>query len=305
MILVGIDVGGSGTRIALDGAITTRLEVPELAASVVAIDPPAAVAVMGERVRAVAGAEPVAAVGVGAAGLTTHTEDPRSLERAVRDAFASDRVIVASDIVAAHLGALGGAPGAVLAAGTGAIALGTDLAGTWHRVDGWGHLLGDLGSGAWIGMEALRAAAEQLDGRRDDAAGLAALATDALGPLVTWPRAIYPAVDRARILGSLVPGIVRAAEDDPQAARILRDAARHLAGTLLAALAHDVPERVTLTGGLAREPLVADPLLARVREARPGVDVVPALGSPVDGALALAARLRDDPDPLPGHEAVV
>lgn len=305
MILVGIDIGGSGTRIAVDGAVTTRLDLPELAASVVAIDPPAAVAVMGERVREAAGAEPVDAVAIGAAGLTTHADAPRTLEDATRRAFEARRAVVASDIVAAHLGALGGEPGAVLAAGTGAIALGTDLAGTWHRVDGWGHLLGDLGSGAWIGIETLRAAAEHLDGRRDDAPALADLATDAFGPLVDWPRAIYPAVDRARILGSLVPGVVRAADDDPQAARILRDASRHLARTLLAALADDVPERITLTGGLVGEDAIAVPLITRVREERPGVDVVSALGSPVDGALALAARLRDDPDPLPGHESVV
>ncbi|WP_119698720.1 N-acetylglucosamine kinase [Microbacterium halotolerans] len=305
MILVGIDVGGSGTRIALGGSISARHDLPELAASVVAADPRAAVTVMGEHAARMADGVPIAAVAIGAAGLTTHAEGPPALEDAARGAFGTDRAIVTSDIVTAHLGALGGTPGAVLAAGTGSIALGTDLADAWHRVDGWGHLLGDLGSGAWIGMEALRAAAEHLDGRRDDAPGLADVATAAFGDLVDWPAAVYPAVDRARIFGALVPHVVEAADDDAQAARILDDAASHLAVTLLAALADDVPERVTLTGGLARAHRITDPLLTRVRSARPGVEIVRALGSPLDGAIALADRLREHPDPLPGHVQIV
>lgn len=305
MILVGIDVGGSGTRIALGGSVSARHDLPELAASVVAADPRAAVTAMGEHAARMAGGMPIAAVAIGAAGLTTHAKGPRALEGAARDAFGTDRAIVTSDIVTAHLGALDGAPGAVLAAGTGSIALGTDLAGAWHRVDGWGHLLGDLGSGAWIGMEALRAAAEHLDGRCDDAPGLADIATEAFGDLVDWPAAVYPAVDRARIFGSLVPRVVECADHDSRAARILDAAASHLAATLLAALADDVPERVTLTGGLARADRITAPLLARVRAARPGVEVVRALGSPLDGAIALADRLRENPDPLPGHTRVV
>ncbi len=66
---------------------------------------------------------------------------------------------VVSDAVASLVGALGGLrPGAVVAAGTGAVAFGSDFADTWTKVDGWGHVLGDRGSAAWVGLEGLRAA---------------------------------------------------------------------------------------------------------------------------------------------------
>jgi N-acetylglucosamine kinase-like BadF-type ATPase len=66
--------------------------------------------------------------------------------------------------VTAYAGALGQSPGGVVAAGTGLIALGTDL-DTRRRADGWGHLLGDCGGGAWIGRAGLEAALRAHDGR--------------------------------------------------------------------------------------------------------------------------------------------
>ncbi|KOG91913.1 ATPase, partial [Streptomyces varsoviensis] len=67
----------------------------------------------------------------------------------------------------AYAGALGQRPGAVVAGGTGMIAIGSDLSreGGWRRADGWGHLLGDLGGGAWIGQAGLTAALRAHDGR--------------------------------------------------------------------------------------------------------------------------------------------
>ena len=65
MILVGIDVGGSGTRIALGGSVSARHDLPELAESVVAADPRAAVTAMGEHAARMAGGMPIAAVAIG------------------------------------------------------------------------------------------------------------------------------------------------------------------------------------------------------------------------------------------------
>ena len=63
-------------------------------------------------------------------------------------------LVVTNDAVTAHLGALGGEPGAVIVAGTGAIALAATPEG-WARADGWGTMLGDDGGGYWIGRRAL------------------------------------------------------------------------------------------------------------------------------------------------------
>ncbi|MYS50866.1 ATPase, partial [Streptomyces sp. SID6013] len=70
-----------------------------------------------------------------------------------------------SDAVTAHAGALGGRAGVVLAIGTGSVAVGIGADGTYARVDGWGPLLGDDGSGARIGTAGLRAALRAHDGR--------------------------------------------------------------------------------------------------------------------------------------------
>lgn len=70
-----------------------------------------------------------------------------------------------TDVVAAHAGAFSGQPGIVLSAGTGAICFGADETGEKFYADGWGPLLGDEGSGYWMGNEALRAVCRGLDGR--------------------------------------------------------------------------------------------------------------------------------------------
>ncbi|MBW3636005.1 MAG: hypothetical protein KY445_06000 [Armatimonadetes bacterium] len=70
-----------------------------------------------------------------------------------------------TDVVAAHAGAFGGQPGIVLSAGTGAICFGADEHGERFYTDGWGPLIGDEGSGYWIGIEALRTVGRSLDGR--------------------------------------------------------------------------------------------------------------------------------------------
>ncbi len=57
------------------------------------------------------------------------------------------------------------AMGIVLIAGTGSIALGRDHQGTLARAGGWGHIIGDEGSGYDIGRQAAQAAVRASDGR--------------------------------------------------------------------------------------------------------------------------------------------
>ena len=81
-----------------------------------------------------------------------------SSDTGIRDA------VLAHDSTTSFLGALGDARGAVVASGTGVVtlAVGRDAIA---RVDGWGYIMGDAGSGYWIGREALDAVMRAFDGR--------------------------------------------------------------------------------------------------------------------------------------------
>ncbi|HEY8358353.1 MAG TPA: BadF/BadG/BcrA/BcrD ATPase family protein [Ramlibacter sp.] len=63
------------------------------------------------------------------------------------------------------LGAHGGQPGAILIAGTGSIAEALRADGSRATVGGWGFPVADEGSGAWLGLHAMRHAQAALDGR--------------------------------------------------------------------------------------------------------------------------------------------
>jgi glucosamine kinase len=63
------------------------------------------------------------------------------------------------------LGAHGGNPGAILIAGTGSVAEALRPDGSRCTVGGWGFPVGDEGSGAWLGLHAVRHAQAAMDGR--------------------------------------------------------------------------------------------------------------------------------------------
>jgi N-acetylglucosamine kinase-like BadF-type ATPase len=75
------------------------------------------------------------------------------------------QVIVVNDALVALEAGLPGSPGVVIIAGTGSIAYGRSRDGRAARAGGWGYLLGDEGSGFWLGRQALRAVVRSADGR--------------------------------------------------------------------------------------------------------------------------------------------
>ncbi|MEV1022105.1 BadF/BadG/BcrA/BcrD ATPase family protein [Streptomyces sp. NPDC050264] len=305
--VLGVDSGGSGLRVALAPA-----DDPAGAATTVSREPVRTVATgidplhlleqllpMARQLLDSVGDPEVAAVTVGAAGMATLGDGLRAeLPGALKRELGVGRLALAGDAATAYAGALGQRPGAVVAAGTGLIALGTDL-DTWRRADGWGHLLGDSGGGAWIGRAGLDAAMRAYDGRRGASAALLALAEKRFGPAGELPGRIYPRTDRPAVLASFAPDVARCAEDDPVAAGILRDSARHIAEAAAAACPAGGGE-VALTGGLFKmgEPLLA-PLRAELAEQLPGVTVVAAAGDPLHGALVIAGALAADALRLP------
>ena len=70
----------------------------------------------------------------------------------------SGELLICGDEEIALDAAFRGGPGILVVAGTGSNAIGRSVAGETFGAGGWGPVLGDEGSGTWIGLEALRAA---------------------------------------------------------------------------------------------------------------------------------------------------
>ncbi|MFF4834175.1 N-acetylglucosamine kinase [Streptomyces sp. NPDC001315] len=307
--LLAVDSGGSGLRVAVGtvqrGALAQRASAEPVRTGARGIDPGHLMEQLAPMVRALTAETGVTGLDtavVGAAGLSTlgdalRTELPGALARE----FGVRKVALAADAVTAYAGALGPRPGAVIAAGTGLIAVGTDLTG-WRRADGWGHLLGDCGGGAWIGRAGLEAALRAHDGRPGGSAGLLARAEEEFGPLPGLPGKLYPRADRAAVLASFAPRVAACAHDgDPVARDILSAAARHMAESAAAVCPTTGEPRVALTGGLFKmgAPLLV-PLENELAQKLPHAQRVPADGDPLHGSVRIAADLATDALTLPG-----
>ncbi|MFC4224089.1 N-acetylglucosamine kinase [Lysinibacter cavernae] len=304
--IVAIDVGGSGSRGAwvplgsakrMAGESVTVVG-PRIRVTAAGVNHAAVVAEILDRLMTQLGEfdESCGAVCVGASGLLGLTAGAEDVHDVIRDRFPAARSLVASDAVTAAVGALGGRAGAVVAAGTGAIAMGTDLGTIWKRVDGWGHVLGDAGGGAWLGAKALAVALEQFDGRRSDAGALENAAVRRFGQLTELPRQIYTNDERAGLLASFVPDVVALSEAGHEpAVQLCVAAGQELAKSTAAAMVEGVPHRASWTGGLLsqRSP-ITEHFGARLRQIVPDLELCEPVGSPLDGAVFLAAGLAED-----------
>jgi len=173
------------------------------------------------------------------------------------------------------LSALDDAVGVALVAGTGSIALGRDALGATTRAGGWGHILGDEGSGYELGRHALQAAARAADGRGPPTMLLERImqhwslrtANDLIGR-------VYGDEDKAEIarLSSIV--FLAARAGDQAARKIVQRAASELAlAAITVGHALDFAERrvpLALGGGLlVHEADFRAQTLRRIRRRRP------------------------------------
>ncbi|WP_194420127.1 N-acetylglucosamine kinase [Microbacterium abyssi] len=234
-------------------------------------------------------------LGVGAAGAWNAPQAALELAHRLAEETGA-RVTVASDVVTAHAGALEGARGTLLIAGTGAVALGTDDDGV-RLVDGWGPDLGDLGSGSWIGREGVRAALRFRDGLGEQTMLTEAIrahiapASDA----ISWLAGDIPV---ARLLATAAPLVLdAAAAGDAVATRVASEAVRLLTATAVAASG---ASDVVIHGGLTDHAWFRAELERSLTAA--GRATAPAAGDALDGA-ALLARRTDMPHERFVHRA--
>ncbi|WP_089269309.1 BadF/BadG/BcrA/BcrD ATPase family protein [Puniceibacterium sediminis] len=187
---------------------------------------------------------------------------------------------VEEDRPAALTGALEAGFGCVAAVGTGSF-LGRADAGGVRFIGGHGMVLGDEASGAWLGRSVLIRSLHAIDGIAPDSelcAGLRERLGGAVG-LINFARSATPGQ-----FAAFAPEVVAAADSGDAVARELMAEGGGYLARCLCALGWQEGERLCLMGGLG-------PSYARWLTPGMQAALMPPVGSALDGALTLAARL--------------
>lgn len=278
---LGIDAGGSHCRSRITDAEGRVLGEGEVAG-------PANARIGMDRLFAIldeAAARAIGAAGIDRAEISAGLGIAGISRPGVREALAGlplsfARTAFETDGVIANLGAHGGGDGAILVIGTGSIAQ-IRVDGRDFSIGGYGFPISDEGSGAALGLSAMRHALRALDGRTQ-VTPLSIAVTERFdhdtSKAVAWMDAASP-----RDYASFAPLVIeRAKADDPIARAIVEDAALHVERFIETIFEKGAP-RCALAGGLA-------PHMMPWLRARTVARLVEPQGDPLDGALLLARR---------------
>jgi N-acetylglucosamine kinase len=207
------------------------------------------------------------------------------------------RIVIVNDALIALEAGVPGQPGIVVISGTGSIAYGRNAAGEAARSGGWGYVLGDEGSGYWIGRAALRAVLRAADHRGP---------TTVLTPMllehfaVPQPQALLHQVYHQNLkpaaISALAACVQRAIlEGDEAALAILRGAANELEGAALSVGRRlgllQEPFSFILSGGIFRAvPSLQQELARRFPASAPLSTTKLIDREPAEGALTFALQ---------------
>ena len=292
-IVVGVDGGGSKTRVSVADAKGT--EITSLDAGPSAVHPgetERSADIIAAAIRqglAEAGVDTVPAVAcIGVAGAGRQAERD-ALWQALVARDVADEVVVHVDATIALEDAFGDGPGVLLIAGTGSMALGRGPTGVLARCGGWGPVFGDEGSGVWISRRALGIVAAAADGREAETALTGAMLTaavvDSVEALIPWA-----AHTTAAELATLAPAVIHCADTgDVRAETLVAFAIEELVLHVRALARHLFTDEraatpVAVVGGLLSRGSFRSRFERRLTTAVPGAllkagEVVPARGA--------------------------
>lgn len=205
------------------------------------------------------------------------------------------RVLVVNDALVALEAGVPGEPGVVVISGTGSISYGRNAKGEAARSGGWGYVLGDEGSGYWIGRAALRAVLRQSD-QRGPKTMLSTLLLEHFGieRAEGLIHEVYHTNLKPSAIGSLAQCVQAAfTRGDSVAIGILRGAADELEGSALSVARRldmvGQPFTFILAGGIFRAvPWLNQELERRLPVSSPHSRVRLLDREPAVGAVALA-----------------
>jgi glucosamine kinase len=248
------------------------------------------------------------AVCLGIAGVDRE-DDSRIVSAIMRRISPGSRVLVVNDALVALEAGAPGAPGIVIICGTGSIAYGRDAEGGAARAGGWGHVIGDEGSGYWIGRQAVQAVMRDADGR-GPATSLTkqVLAHFGVPTPSNLVHIVYGSNGTNRSIAMLGPAVQMASESgDAVASAILDRAAAELA-----LAARSVADRLQLRerafpfvlagGGFRVIPGLVERLRPRLRDIAPAALAMDLLSEePALGAVRLALADARGGAPIPTY----
>jgi glucosamine kinase len=278
-LYVGMDAGGSRSRAAvLDATGVLRGAAQGPGANPVSHAPDRAFDALAATLRAALAGRPVDDVrglvlGLAGAGTTGADAVAARVADLARAAGLTCPTHVVGDVVTAFAAGTAEPDGTVLVSGTGATAARITAWREAEVTDGHGWLVGDDGSGFWLGREAVRAALAALDGRGGATALLPAVTGVLLGsPLApgagrTGTERVVAAVHRDPpiALARLAPLVSTAATaGDGVAAGIVARAADALVAAAAAVRSGTERTPIVLAGSVLAEPT---PVAARTRAA--------------------------------------
>jgi N-acetylglucosamine kinase len=237
-----------------------------------------------------------AAICLGIAGVDR--PDDSELVRAIMKRIGyKARVLVVNDALVALEAGAPGRPGVVVISGTGSISYGRNGHGEAARSGGWGYVLGDEGSGYWIGRAALRAVLRQAD-RRGPKTALSPLLLEHFGieQAQGLIHEVYHTNLKPASIGALAKCVQAAfSRGDAVAIGILRAAADELESSALAVARRlemiGEPFAFILAGGIFRAvPWLEEELMRRLPVSAPHSTVKLLDCEPAVGAVALAVQ---------------
>ncbi len=169
---------------------------------------------------------------------------------------------VMTDAEMLHYSVFGEAPGILVSAGTGSICLLRDRDGRYHQIGGWGYLLGDEGSGFYIGSRAMRNALRNLEeGKSPTPLTRELLAFYGIDRPEKLISIAYSSVNPSRLIASCARLVCELAESgEAEAAAIVDDAVNELLKLVKRAITFygengKKPYQISLTGGILKNNL--------------------------------------------------
>ena len=215
----------------------------------------------------------------------------------------NEQPILTSDAHIALIGALANRPGLMLIAGTGSICLGRDANGVTHRTGGWGPAYDELGSGSWVGQQAMQATFQEYDGRSPSGPWqrnvLSRLHCDSIEELLSKMK--VGEISNPHV-AALAPMVIQLAQGGVASAEDIIDrAVRELVRAVV--ITHQksklVKAPLILMGGmLEKSEIFRERFAKALEETAPDIQIHKRLMSPIIGAVVVACKKSQDGLPL-------